>query len=351
MSRPPRPEGVITRGTTAPNRLRRADRWIVSVHGPLLRRAERPLVVDLGFGASPVTTAELFGRLRVVHPRVEVVGIEIDPARVAAAKPREREGLSFRLGGFELPVDRPPTLVRAFNVLRQYGEGEAWAAWERLCAGLAPDGVLVEGTCAETGRRAAWVTLGARDADGTPAAGAGRSTGGGRGPAALRDAGRVQGADAVRDAAAARGTDAVRDAAAARGTDAVRGAGAVRRRDARPGGAEPRTITLAAHLPTLSRPSDLAERLPKTLIHRNVPGERVHELLAAFDRAWAAAAPQSVFGPRQRWVTAVQLLARDHPVLTAPPYGGRARWRLGEVTLPWSAVAPDQISLIPSLRE
>jgi hypothetical protein len=282
VSRPPRPEGVITRGTTAPNRLRRADRWIVSVHGPLLRRADRPLVVDLGFGASPVTTAELFGRLRAAHPRVEVVGVEIDPARVAAAKPREREGLSFRLGGFELPVDRPPTLVRAFNVLRQYGEGEAWAAWERLCAGLAPDGVLVEGTCAETGRRAAWVSLGAR--------GEGRA----------RD-----------------------------------------RRAVRPGVSDPRTITFAAHLPSLSRPSDLAERLPKTLIHRNVPGERVHEVLAAFDRAWAVAAPQSVFGPRQRWVTAVELLARDHPVLTAPPFGGRARWRLGEVTLPWSAVAPD----------
>jgi hypothetical protein len=291
VSRPPRPEGVITRGTTAPNRLRRADRWIVSVHGPLLRRTDRPLVVDLGFGASPVTTAELFGRLRAVQPRVEVVGIEIDPARVAAAKPHEREGLSFRLGGFELPVDRRPTLVRAFNVLRQYGESEAWAAWERLCAGLGSEGLLVEGTCGETGRRAAWVTLGAQDA------------------------------------------------ATSRG-----------RRAARPGVSVPRTMTFAAHLPSLSRPSELAERLPKTLIHRNVPGERVHELLAAFDRAWAAAAPRSVFGPRQRWVTAVELLARDHPVLTAPPFGGRARWRLGEVSLPWSAVAPDEISLMPSLR-
>jgi hypothetical protein len=76
----------------------------------------------------------------------------------------------------------------------------------------------------------------------------------------------------------------------------------------------------------------------------------VHDLLAAFDRAWAAAAPQSVFGPRQRWVTAVELLARDHPVVTVPPYGGRARWRLGEVTLPWSAVAPHEISLAPSLQ-
>src|SRR5581483_1375166 len=102
-----RPEGTITRGKTAPNRLRRVDRWIVRVHGPRLRRQERPLVVDLGYGASPVTTVELFDRLRAVHPRVEVVGVEIDPDRVAAARPYEREGLSFRLGGFELPVGRP----------------------------------------------------------------------------------------------------------------------------------------------------------------------------------------------------------------------------------------------------
>ncbi|GAA4634365.1 hypothetical protein GCM10023196_075590 [Actinoallomurus vinaceus] len=308
MPRPPRPEGAITRGTTAPNRLRRADRWIASVHGPLLRRADRPLVVDLGFGASPVTTAELFGRLRAVHPQVEVVGIEIDPARVAAAKPREREGLSFRLGGFELPVDRPPTLIRAFNVLRQYEEDEAWAAWDRLCAGLSPDGVLVEGTCGEIGRRAAWVTLGRRATGPVPAA---RPAGG---PRQTRPAADSVGARSAADPP-------------------------VRARSAG-GESVPRTITFAAHLPTLSQPSQLAERLPKTLIHRNVPGERVHALLTAFDRAWAAAAPQSVFGPRQRWVTAVELLARDHPVVTTPPFGGRARWRLGEVTLPWSAVAP-----------
>jgi hypothetical protein len=261
-----RPEGAITRGTTAPNRLRRVDRWIVRAYGGLLRHQARPLVVDLGYGASPVTTAELFTRLRAVHPRVEVVGVEIDPHRVAVAKPYVREGLSFRLGGFELPVDRPPTLVRAFNVLRQYDEADAWAAWDRMCAGLAGDGALVEGTCGEIGRRAVWVGL-------------------------------------------------------------RRGAS----------GAVPRTITFAAHLPSLSHPSELAERLPKTLIHRNVPGEPVHALLTAFDRAWATAAPQSAFGPRQRWITAVELLAREHPVHTTAPLGGRARWRLGEVTLPWSA--------------
>jgi hypothetical protein len=296
MSQGRRPEGTITRGTTAPNRLRRVDRWIAHVHGPLLRRHDRPLVVDLGYGASPVTTAELFTRLRAVHPRVEVVGIEIDPSRVAAARPYRREGLSYRLGGFELPVERPPALIRAFNVLRQYEEAEAWTAWDRLCAGLAPDGVLVEGTCDEVGRRAVWVSLRGKRPDGAAAVAGGEPG----------------------------------------GTVAVPGP---RGRALAPP-AVPATITFAAHLASLPRPSELAERLPKTLIHRNVPGERVHELLTAFDRAWAAAAPQSVFGPRQRWIAAVGLLARDHPVHTGAPLGGRARWRLGEVTLPWSAAGP-----------
>lgn len=266
-----KPRGEVTRGTTAPNRLRRVDRWIAATQTGALRTGARPLVVDLGYGASPVTTVELYTRLRRVSPHVDVTGIEIEPARVAAglafleAAPGRYDGLSFLHGGFELPVDRPPVLVRAFNVLRQYDEAAAWRAWDELGARLAPGGVLVEGTCDEIGRRAVWVAL----------------------------------------------------------------------REGRP-----RTITFAAHVPSLERPSDLAERLPKTLIHRNVPGERVHALLTDFDRCWATAAPYSVFGPRVRWIEAVRLLARTHPVLTSPPYGGRARWRLGEVTLPWHTVAP-----------
>ncbi len=171
-----RSEGTVTRGTTAPNRLRRVDRWIAANQAPLLWSAERPpLVVDLGFGASPVTTVELYERLRGIRADVEVVGLEIDPTRVEegarflaeSGRPAEYRGLTFALGGFELPVSRPPLLVRAFNVLRQYDEEEAWRAWDRLCEGLAPDGVLVEGTCDEIGRRAVWVTLGRSEAAGS----------------------------------------------------------------------------------------------------------------------------------------------------------------------------------------
>ena len=281
-----RPEGDITRGTTNPGRLRRVDRWIAQAQQPVLRSRDRPLIVDLGFGASPVTTLELYRRVRAVAPGAEVTGLEIDPERVASACRRlaaarasgeALPGLSFALGGFELPTARRPVLVRAFNVLRQYPEERVLAAWSRLRAGLADGGVLVEGTCDEIGRRAAWVTL-----------------------PASPDAGRAGDRDAVH---------------------------------------EP-LMTFAARLASLDRPSDLAERLPKALIHRNVPGEPVHQFLRDFDRAWDHAAPYSAFGPRQRWLKAVASLAAAWPVLRCPPRGGPRRWRLGEVTLPWEALAP-----------
>jgi hypothetical protein len=99
---------------------------------------------------------------------------------------------------------------------------------------------------------------------------------------------------------------------------------------------EPRTLTLSARLSDLDHPATFAERLPKALIHHNVPGQPVHEFLAAFDHAWATVAPYAAFGPRQRWAAAVERLAEDG----WPVVGRRSRWRLGEVTVRWSAVAP-----------
>ncbi|MDT7538029.1 MAG: hypothetical protein QOI82_1614, partial [Actinomycetota bacterium] len=113
--------GLPTRGTTAPNRLRRVDRWLVATHGPLLRDAADPLVVDLGYGATPITAVELHLRLQEIRPDVRVVGVEIDQERVDAAKPVEKPGLTFVRGGFEFAGLRP-LVVRAFNVLRQYDE-------------------------------------------------------------------------------------------------------------------------------------------------------------------------------------------------------------------------------------
>lgn len=256
------PVGSVTRGTTGPNRLRRVDRWTCAAVASALRTAADPLVVDLGFGETPVTTVELATRLRRLRPDVEVVGIEIDPTRVRAAQALRAPGLSFRHGGFELALDgRRPVLVRALNVLRQYPEDAAARHGAQLGAGLAPGGLLVEGTCDELGRRAAWIA-------------------------------------------------------------------------ATPDG--PVSLTLAARLADLHHPGELAERLPKSLIHRNVPGEGVHAWLTALDAAWDAAAPYSAFGARQRWARmAAVVLAQGWPLLDRP-----ARWRLGELTVAWSAVRP-----------
>jgi SAM-dependent methyltransferase len=250
--------GLPTRGTTNANRLRRMDNWIAATLGPLLRRADDPLVVDLGYGATPVTAVELSSRLRRIRDDVRVVGVEIDRDRVTAAQPAQAPPwLSFVHGGFEFAGLRP-ALVRAANVLRQYDEDAAAEAWRTMQRGLAPGGVIVEGTCDELGRLAGWVLLDER---------------------------------------------------------------------------APVSLTLACRVENLSRPSELAERLPKSLIHHNVPGEPIHALLRDFDAAWEAAAPLSAFGARQRWTGACRALSEEWPVRIA-------RARHGELTVDWSAVAP-----------
>ncbi len=269
MADPGRPVGTVTRGTTNPNRLRRIDRWLAGPAAAALRRADDPLVVDLGYGASAVTTLELADRLARVRADVDVVGLEIDPERVRtgtsslSGRPPGAPSVRFARGGFELgAVDgRRPVLVRAANVLRQYDVGEVASAWDEVTTRLAPGGLLVDATCDELGRRAAWVTVG-------------------------RDG--------------------------------------------------PVSLTLSLRLRDLARPSDVAERLPKVLIHRNVPGEPVHAWLRALDAAWARSAHLVSFGVRQRF------LATCHAARDAgwPVLGATSRWRLGEVGVAWEAVRP-----------
>jgi len=152
-----RPVGVVTRGTTAPRRLRRVDRWLAATH-PTLLATKDLLVVDVGFGSRPVTTLELAARLRRVNPHVRVVGLDIDPDRVSAAAPYAGRGVEFAVGGFELAGLRPQ-MVRVLNVLRQYDESDVDAAWRQMTAQLDPRGIVVEGTCDESGRLGAWLTL------------------------------------------------------------------------------------------------------------------------------------------------------------------------------------------------
>jgi hypothetical protein len=121
-----------------------------------------PVVVDLGYGAAPHTTLELAERLAVVQPKLRVVGIEIDPDRVASAQSSSTDRVSFVRGGFEIPLaaDASADVIRAFNVLRQYDEHEVPDIWERLQSRISPGGIILDGTCDEIGRVATWVSLG-----------------------------------------------------------------------------------------------------------------------------------------------------------------------------------------------
>ena len=257
--------GDITRGTTNPNRLRRIDRWMLHAVCPIIRNSEDPIVVDLGYGATPITTQEMFHRFRKhVRPDVEVVGIEIDPIRVKQATEIAEPGLDFAYGGFEVPLpnSRKPIAIRAFNVLRQYDESEVSKSWKLMTDRLAPQGFLVEGTCDEIGRRSSWVAI--------------------------------------------------------RSQESV-----------------PETFTISLHVGSLEMPSEIAPRLPKALIHRNVPGEKIHDFLQEFDRAWLGNSAMIPFGARQRWVATIEALRSSYPILD-----NKVRWRLGEVTIPWEVVSP-----------
>ncbi|PRQ12206.1 SAM-dependent methyltransferase [Corynebacterium sp. 13CS0277] len=252
------PVGVITRGTTNTNRLRRCDRWML--HSDAIRRAlvaggTHPQAIDVGYGASHTTTCEWARHLRRIAAGVDVLGLEIDPARVLPP----RDGVRFGLGGFELAGNHPQ-LVRAFNVLRQYDAAQVADAWATVCERLAPGGLFVEGTCDELGRHISWVLL---DATG------------------------------------------------------------------------PQSLTLAWSPWHTQRPSQLAERLPKALIHRNTPGEQIHDLLRAMDDAWDRAAGFAPFGPRARWFEARRLL-QEAGVPLVPQ---RRLLRDCLLTVPWELVA------------
>ena len=252
-----KPIGVITRGTTGFNRLRRCDRWVY--YNPELRstiNATGALALDVGYGASYTTTCEWARWLRRINPDITVVGLEIDPERVLPP----REGVRFELGGFELAGYRPQ-LVRAFNVLRQYDVTQVVDAWKLVCSKLAPSGVFIEGTCDELGRLATWVLL---DATG------------------------------------------------------------------------PKSLTLAWQSHALSRPSDIAERLPKILIHRNIPGEKIHALLNEMDTCWDKTAGFASFGPRIRWRETRKLLAESVPMTR------QRSVRDNQITVPWEVVAPER---------
>jgi hypothetical protein len=96
-----KPVGTVTRGTTNPNRLRRVDRYLCAL--PTLRKVASPIVVDLGYGASPITAVELLARCVSVNANTRLVGVEIERERVERGLSVATDTLRFALGGFETP--------------------------------------------------------------------------------------------------------------------------------------------------------------------------------------------------------------------------------------------------------
>lgn len=244
---PGQPEGQITRGKTAPNRLRRMDHFLAAYDPGLISRRdgdfERAFYVDLGYGSEPITTLESASRLRKLNQDLPVLGVEIKPERVDRAKSFADDRTFFRLGGFNLPLGNWPDgqpetvrLVRAFNVLRQYDQQEVLPAYNQIMSRVLPGGLLMDGTSDPFGR--VWTANLIR-----------RSING-ENPAISLEA-----------------------------------------------------VVLGANLGVGFEPEAFQTRLPKSFIHRMVPGDPAFEFIEAFKAAARDTRSSEIWGPRA-WFTA-----------------------------------------------
>lgn len=260
-----RPQGQITRGKTAHNRLRHADNFLLHHCPTLITRRDgafrQALWVDLGYGATPVTTLESAERLRRLNPHLPVLGVEIDPQRVAAAQTYQDELTQFRLGGFNLPLQTDETvrLIRAFNVLRQYDENTVQNAYATLATYLLPDGLVFEGTSDPFGR--IWVAH------------------------LLR---RVAGVE----------------------------------------GLKPEALVFGFRWHGVFNPADFQSILPKNLIHQVQVGEPIYAFFQAWKQAAQATRAVSVWGQRQWFVAAAQHLAQQGYAIYPQPRYLRQGWLL-----------------------
>jgi hypothetical protein len=275
---PKKPQGLPTRGKTTANRLRRVDLFLALYDPSLVRREDGDYadawLVDLGYGAAPTTTLEMAQRLRRIHPRLRVLGVEIDPERVAAALPYADERTAFRLGGFNLPLmthtdGRPETVraVRAFNVLRQYDEAEVAPAFAHLAKSILPGGLLIEGTSDPPGRL--WT------------------------------------ANVLRNL-----------------TDCQSGSSFIHE-----------ALVFSTNFRGGFAPGDFRAILPKNLIHHVAPGERIHDFFANWTHAAQVTAALRVLGVRQHFVAAAHELARQ-----GWPINLAGRWlRRGFLLVRWAS--------------
>ena len=79
------------RGRTRPGRLALLDRLLLTRERELLARSDGPFAravfVDVGLGDAPDTTFESARAFRELAPALRTLGVDIDPVRVAHARP------------------------------------------------------------------------------------------------------------------------------------------------------------------------------------------------------------------------------------------------------------------------
>jgi hypothetical protein len=243
-----KPEGQVTRGKTADNRLRRVDNFILLYEPSLLTRTDgrfaAALFVDLGYGFDARTTLESAARFRRLNPSLSILGVEIDKERVEAALPFADDKTFFRLGGFNLPLqaDEHVRLIRAFNVLRQYEEKDFAPAYERLAQYVLPGGLMIEGTSNPFG--SLWVANVARKMD---------------------------------------------DGRSAWNIEA---------------------LVFSTNFRMGFDVEEFQTVLPKNYIHRVIKGEPIYDFFEAWKRSAAETVAAKVYGPRQWFINSAEALAR-----------------------------------------
>jgi hypothetical protein len=248
---PKKPAGQPTRGKTARNRLRQVDNFLLLYDPGLLTRRDgafgEALFVDLGYGAEAFTALESAQRFRQRNPDLKVLGVELDPQRVANARAYADARTFFRLGGFNLPLEPGESVraIRAFNVLRQYEEAEVAPAWEYMARYVLPGGLLVEGTSNPSG--GIWAANVLRKMEG--------EMDGDRGPW------------------------------------------------------HKEALVFFTNFSLGFDPSEFQTILPKNYIHRIVPGEPIFDFFAAWKAAVAETSAMQSWGLRQWYIAAAEALA------------------------------------------
>ncbi len=143
-----------TRGTTRAGRLKRLDALVCHLAAERMAAPDGSVFIDVGVGAEPHTTVEAARQFRTLDPSLVTVGIESDPERVPTASVGDvAVGVRWVCGGFDAVAAQPEParLIRVLNVLRGYPPQRASPILSDLGEHLAPDGLLLEGSCGRTG--------------------------------------------------------------------------------------------------------------------------------------------------------------------------------------------------------